>query len=60
MGRSIDVSVYNTKELVQKLQEWGAHDIDLLVAIDYAYQERVAIMMYDGMIEEGIAKIIAK
>lgn len=33
MGKSIDVSVYDTKELIQKLQEWGANDTDLLMSI---------------------------
>ena len=33
MGQSIDVRVYDTRELIEKLERWGANDIDLLMAI---------------------------
>lgn len=33
MGQDITVAIFNTKELIEKLQQWGANDIDLLMAI---------------------------
>jgi len=33
MGQDVDVKVYETRELIEKLQQWGANDIDLMMSI---------------------------
>lgn len=63
MGRSIDVSVYNTKELIQKLQEWGAHDIDLLMSIlkecgTFLANESQYVLSSDFTWERGPADVL--
>lgn len=33
MGQSIDVKVYNTEDLIEKIDKWAGEDIDLLMSI---------------------------
>lgn len=58
MRQSVDVKVYETKELIKKLQEWGADDIDLLMAIlkecgtFLVNESQYVLTIYNGICEQ--------